>query len=60
MGATPEPVPQRKLTAGALFRAIRVATADDRMRRRAADLGEKVRAERGVARAVAVIESAVM
>jgi sterol 3beta-glucosyltransferase len=60
LGAGPAPIPQRKLTAGALLRAIRAATADGRMRGRAADLGEKVRAERGVARAVAVIESAVM
>ena len=60
LGAAPEPVPQRKLEAGALLRAIRAAVADDRMRRRAADLGGKVRAERGVARAVKIIESAVV
>ena len=58
LGVGPEPIPQRKLAAGALLRAIRAATTDGRMRRRAADLGEKVRAERGVARAVAEIESA--
>jgi sterol 3beta-glucosyltransferase len=60
LGAAPEPIPQRKLTAGALLRAIRAATTDGRMRGRAAELGEKVRAERGVALAVKIIESAVV
>ena len=59
LGVGPEPIPQKKLTAEKLLHAIRVATEDDRVRERAAALGEKIRAERGVARAVEVIGSAV-
>ena len=59
LGVGPEPIPQKKLTAEKLLHAIRVATEDDRVRERAAALGEKIRAERGVARAVGVIGSAV-
>jgi sterol 3beta-glucosyltransferase len=59
LGAGPEPLPQRKLTAEALSPAIRAATTNGRMRERAATLGEKIRAENGVARAVETIESAV-
>jgi len=58
LGVGPEPIPQKKLTAGTLLRAIRIATEDNRVRERAAALGEKIRAERGVARAVGVIGSA--
>jgi sterol 3beta-glucosyltransferase len=59
LGVGPEPIPQKKLTAEMLLHAIQVATEDDRVRERAAALGEKIRAERGVARAVEVIGSAV-
>jgi sterol 3beta-glucosyltransferase len=55
MGVGAEPIPQKKLTAEALLRAIRVATEDGRVRERAAVLGERIRAERGVARAVEII-----
>ena len=58
LGVGPGPLPQKKLTSEALLIAIRVATEDDRVCERAATLGEKIRAERGVARAVEVIESA--
>jgi sterol 3beta-glucosyltransferase len=58
LGVGPEPIPQRKLTAEALLRAIGISTGDARMRERAAALGEEIRAERGVARAVEVIETA--
>jgi sterol 3beta-glucosyltransferase len=59
LGVGPRPLPQKKLAAEALLTAIRVATEDDRVRERAAALGEKIRTERGVARAVEVIESVV-
>jgi sterol 3beta-glucosyltransferase len=59
LGVGPEPIPQKKLTAETLVPAIRVATEDDRVRERAAAMGEKIRAERGVARAVGVIGSVV-
>ena len=58
LGVGPGPLHQKKLTSEALLTAIRVATEDDRVCERAAALGEKIRAERGVARAVEVIESA--
>src|SRR5271169_926688 len=55
-GIAPEPLPHRKLTAEALAAAITTALGDADMRRRAAKIGERVRAEDGVGRAVAVIE----
>ena len=55
-GIAPEPLPHRKLTADALAAAITTALGDADMRRRAAKIGERVRAEDGVGRAVAVIE----
>jgi sterol 3beta-glucosyltransferase len=56
LGVGPEPIPQRKLTAGRLAEAIRTAATDPGMRERAARLGERIRAEDGVGRAVAAIE----
>jgi sterol 3beta-glucosyltransferase len=59
LGVGPEPIPQKKLRAETLLPAIRVATEDDRVRERAAAVGEKIRAERGVARAGEVVGAAV-
>ena len=56
LGAGPEPVPQRKLTVERLTGAIRVAVGDRGMRERAAELGREIRVEKGVARAVGIIE----
>ena len=56
LGVGPDPIPQRKLTAGGLTRAIRLAVNDRGMRRRADALGERIRAEDGVARAIQSIE----
>jgi UDP:flavonoid glycosyltransferase YjiC (YdhE family) len=55
LGAGPPPIPQRRLTADTLAAAIDAAVRDPRMRRTAAALGDAVRAERGVARAVASV-----
>jgi sterol 3beta-glucosyltransferase len=55
LGVGPEPIPQKKLMAETLLPAIRTATGDERVAERAAVLGEKIRTERGVARAVEVI-----
>ena len=55
LGVGPEPIPQKKLTAETLLRAIKTSTEDGNVRERAAVLGERIRAERGVARAVEVI-----
>ena len=57
LGVGPKPIPQRRLTADRLAQAIHLATTDDGMQRRAADLGEKIRAEQGVARAVRIISN---
>jgi UDP:flavonoid glycosyltransferase YjiC (YdhE family) len=56
LGAGPQPIPQRRLTAEALGAAIRESVSDPAMRERAAALGAAVRAEDGVGRAVARIE----
>jgi len=45
-----------RLTAEKLAEAIQTAVSDSAMRARAAALGEKIRAENGVARAVEIIE----
>ncbi|MBL8130346.1 MAG: glycosyltransferase family 1 protein [Anaerolineae bacterium] len=55
MGVGPVPIPRKRLTAENLARAITQAVTDQPMRRRAADLGEKIRAEDGVGHAVALI-----
>jgi UDP:flavonoid glycosyltransferase YjiC (YdhE family) len=55
-GAGPPAGPAKQLTAEKLARRIQLAVHDAGLRERAAALGEKVRAEDGVAAAVAVIE----
>jgi len=52
LGAGPPPIPQKKLTADRLSMALRSATGDTTMRRRAAQIGEKIRAEDGIGRAI--------
>jgi sterol 3beta-glucosyltransferase len=59
LGVGPEPVPQSQLNAERLAAAIEQATHDPSMQQRAADLGERIRAEDGVARAVEIIGAAV-
>jgi sterol 3beta-glucosyltransferase len=56
LGAGPPPIPQRRLTADNLASAIRQAVEDAVMRKRAADLGEKIQPEDGVGQAVSLIE----
>ena len=55
LGVGPKPIPRRKLTVERLAGAIQTAVTDQAMRQRAADLGATIRAEDGVARAVAVV-----
>ena len=55
LGVGPAPIPRKKLTAERLAQAIQTAVTDEAMRGRAADLGAKIRAEDGIARAVAVV-----
>jgi len=56
LGVGPKPIPQNQLTAERLAEAIHVAVSDPGLRARAADLGQCIRAEDGVARAVEVIQ----
>ena len=52
LGVGTAPIARRKLTLEALEQAIRTATTDPAMRRRRGDVGERIRAEDGVGRAV--------
>jgi sterol 3beta-glucosyltransferase len=55
LGVGPEPISRKKLTVDGLAQAIQQALTDEAMRQRAADLGARIQAEDGVARAVAVV-----
>jgi len=56
LGVGPRPIPRRRLSADRLAKSIRCAVSNTTMREKAASLGERIRAEDGVARAVAIIE----
>lgn len=56
LGVGPAPIPRKKLTVERLAQAIQQAVTDQTLRQRAANLGSKIRAEDGVARAVAVVQ----
>lgn len=56
LGVGPKPIPRQRLTAENLAEAIQCAVSDVTMRANASRLGERIRAEDGVARAVTVIE----
>lgn len=55
LGVGPAPVPRRALGAGTLAAALTRAVTDAAMQERAATLGERIRAEDGVARAAEVV-----
>ena len=57
LGVGPTPIPKKRLSAERLAEAITQAVRDAEMRQRAATLGERIRAEDGVAKAVAIIEA---
>jgi sterol 3beta-glucosyltransferase len=57
LGVGTAPIPRRQLTAENLATAISQAVNDRTMRDRAAAIGEIIRAEDGVARAISIIES---
>jgi sterol 3beta-glucosyltransferase len=59
LGAGPPPIPRGKLTADKLATAIRQAVSDTQMQNRASELGEKIRAEDGIANALDFIEQQV-
>jgi sterol 3beta-glucosyltransferase len=56
LGVGPPSVPLKRLTADRLAAAIRAAVTDEGIARRAAELGERLRAEDGVGRAVDVVD----
>lgn len=56
IGVGPKPIPRRHLTVNNLAEAIQCAVTDRAMQKNAANLGERIRAENGIAQAVAVIE----
>ena len=56
LGVGPQPIPRRKLTVERLAQAIQEAVTDQTMRQRAADLGSRIQAEDGIARAVAIVQ----
>jgi UDP:flavonoid glycosyltransferase YjiC (YdhE family) len=55
LGVGPKPVMRSRLTAERLAEALTLATSDEDMRARASQLGEKIRAEHGVATAVEIV-----
>jgi sterol 3beta-glucosyltransferase len=55
LGVGTKPIPRRRLTADRLTQAIQQAVSDQVMREKAARLGERIRAEDGIARAVEII-----
>jgi UDP:flavonoid glycosyltransferase YjiC (YdhE family) len=59
LGAGPAPILRKRLTADRLAHAICVAVTDESIRKRAAELGETIRAEDGVGNAVRIFNQAV-
>ncbi len=55
-GVGPKPIPYKKLTTEKLAAAIERVKRDDTMRTRAETMGEAIRAEDGVGKAVAIVE----
>jgi UDP:flavonoid glycosyltransferase YjiC (YdhE family) len=56
LGVGPEPIPRKNLTAESLAHAIDAAVTQPEIRQRAARLGEAIRAEDGVGRAVNIVK----
>jgi sterol 3beta-glucosyltransferase len=56
LGVGPKPIPRQRLTVNLLAEAIHCAVTDKAIQERATSLGERIRAENGVAQAVAIIE----
>lgn len=56
LGVGPKPIPRQQLTVESLAKAMHIAVSDAVIQKNAVHLGELIRAEDGIARAVAVIE----
>jgi UDP:flavonoid glycosyltransferase YjiC (YdhE family) len=57
LGVGPRMIPRKRLTAARLTDALRQATQDQTMKRKAAELGAAIRAETGVENGVRLIEA---
>jgi UDP:flavonoid glycosyltransferase YjiC (YdhE family) len=57
LGVGPTPIPRSKLTVENLAQALEQAATNHTLRKRAAELGERIRAEDGLKQAVSVIET---
>lgn len=57
LGIGPRPVPFKKLSRDRLSRALLIAASDKKMRERAISIGERIRAESGIHRAIQVINN---
>jgi sterol 3beta-glucosyltransferase len=55
LGVGPKYIPRKRLSAARLAEAITTAVSDAGIQRRAAALGQRLRAEDGIARAVEII-----
>jgi sterol 3beta-glucosyltransferase len=60
LGVGPAPILRKRLSVGQLVESIKIATSDDEMKARASLLGEKIREEDGITRAVEIIESLIV
>lgn len=58
LGAGPEPIPQKRLTAEKLAAAVREMLDEPAMRQKAAVVGQQIQAEDGLAKAAKVVEDA--
>ena len=56
LGVGPQPIRRRQLTVGRLVEALERVMSDKVMREKAAALGERIRAEKGIEQAVRIIE----
>ncbi len=59
LGTGPKPTPQKKLTADKLAKAVKDAISDPDILRKTKEVGEKIRQEDGIGKAIEVIEKMV-
>ncbi|GLV60553.1 hypothetical protein KDH_73720 [Dictyobacter sp. S3.2.2.5] len=57
LGVGPRPIARRRLSVDNLTRALEQALSDQTMREKAAELGERIRTEDGIAHAISIIET---
>ena len=59
LGVGTVPIPRKKLTSQRLAEALVESVSNTTMRRKAKDLGENIRAENGIAKAIAIVQNCV-